>query len=413
MPNLKQKRLLLIGAGHEQLAALRAAQQLGLFVIALDGNPHAPGLSQADEGICVDIRDVEAVTKIGKDATVDGVFSHAVDLPFVVAIVAQHLRVPGLDPDIALRASNKHLRYQCFQNRSVPCPQFFLVASVEAALAQAEMLGYPLVMKPLDCAGARGIRKVSGPNEVEEGFNLALSFSQEPSVLIEEFLEGPEISTESVIIDGQIITTGFADRNYSKKEMFAPYFIEDGHTIPTDLSADEQAGVIQVIEQAIQALDITWGVAKGDIILTTSGPKIFEMTPRTSGGRFCADMVPLATGVDILPFLIAMSVGESPSIEDLHPKIQRGAAQRFLFPEPGEIVDVNGMADSRDLPGIYDVVLQEGMMPGGRVPPMTNHGDRIGHVIAAGDTRDEAVRRAECAVDSIRIETRSLAKVDA
>ncbi len=413
MSNLKQKRLLLIGAGQEQVAAIHAAKNLGLWVIALDGNAHAPGLQQANQGLCVDIRDVAAVTKIGKDYGVDGVFSHAVDLPHLVAVVTQNLGVPGLDPTTALRASNKYLRYQCFRDHDIPCPQFYLVDSVQAALTQAEKLGYPFVMKPLDNAGARGIRKVSGPDEIEASFEFALEFSQESSVLIEEFLDGPEISTESVILDGQIITTGFADRNYSKKEMFAPFFIEDGHTLPTNLPVYEQTCVLKVIEQAIQALDIKWGVAKGDVILTASGPNIFEMAPRTSGGRFCADMVPLATGVHILPFLISMAVGEHPSLADLQPKFQRGAAQRFFFPDPGEVVGLHDIEVARHLPGICDVVLRDDMTIGGLVPPMTNHSDRIGHVIASGDTRVEAVRRAEAAVQTIRIETTSQVKVDA
>ncbi|MEC4672944.1 MAG: ATP-grasp domain-containing protein [Nitrospirota bacterium] len=411
MPCFSQKRLLLVGAGQEQLAAIQAARELGLFTIALDGNAKAPGLKQADLGYCMDIRDVSAVTKIGKEADIEGVFSHALDLPQVVASVTQSLGLPGLDPDIALRATNKFLRYQCFQENHIPCPQFYLVDSIQAAYSQAEVLGFPLVMKPLDNAGARGVRKVNGPDEIEESFHWALQFSHEPSVLLEEFLEGQEISTESVIVDGRITTTGFADRNYSKKEWFAPYFIEDGHTIPTTLSAADQARVLKLVEQAIQALGIRWGVAKGDVILTSSGPKIFEMAPRTSGGRFCADMVPLATGVNILKPLIQMALDEKISEEDLSPKFDRGAAQRFVFPSVGTVVAIGGLPKARQLPGVYDVVLQDQFTVGSVVSAMRHHGDRVGHVIAQGATRERAIERADHAIRTIRIETASLVGV--
>ena len=411
MPCFRQKRLLLVGAGREQLAAIRAARELDLFVIALDGNPNAPGLKHADEGHCVNIRDASMVTRIGKEANVDGVFSHAVDLPQVVALVAQNLGLPGLDPLVALRATNKFFRYQCFQDHHVPCPQFFLVDSVHSAITKAEILGYPLVMKPLDNAGARGVRRVNGPDEIEEAFQWALQFSHEPSVLMEDFIEGREISTESVIVDGQITTTGFADRNYSKKEWFAPYFIEDGHTIPTILSVQEQAQVLHVVEQTIQALGIKWGVAKGDVILTSSGPKIFEMAPRTSGGRFCTDMVPLATGINILKPLIQMAIAEQISEADLIPKFNRGAAQRFVFPSAGTVVAIDGVQKARQLPGVYDVVLQEEFTVGSVVSVMRHHGDRVGHVIAQGVNREEAIKRADHAIRTIRIETASLAGV--
>jgi len=411
MPSFSQKCLLLLGAGTEQLAAIKAARELGLFIIALDGNPQAPGLNRADRGYCMDIRDVSAVTKIGNEWKVDGIFCHAVDVPHVVALVARNLALPGLDPSIALRATNKFLRYQCFQEHHVPCPQFFLVESIHAAFTQAEALGYPLVMKPLENAGARGVRRVNGPDEIEAGFQWALQFSHEPSVLMEEFLDGQEISTESVIVDGQITTTGFADRNYSKKERFAPYFIENGHTIPTNLSAAEQTGVLNVVEQAMQALGIMWGVAKGDVILTSSGPKIFEMAPRTSGGRFCADMVPLATGVNILKPLIQMAIGVPISEEDLAPKFHRGAAQRFVFPSVGRVVAMDGVQKARRLPGVYDVVLPDQFTVGSVVSAMRHHGDRVGHVIAQGVTREEAIARADHAIRTIRIETASLVGV--
>ena len=413
MSSSQKKRLLLVGAGQEQIAAIQAAQELGLFVIAVDGNPQAPGLQVADQGCCGDIKNVEFLAQLGTEEHVHGVFSHAVDLPHVVAAVAQQLRLPGLAPDVAIRATNKWQRYVCLESQGVPCPRFGLVHSVEEASRVATDLGYPVVVKPLDSAGARGVCKVNDPGEMADAFQGALLFSHEPSVLVEEFLRGAEVSTESVILESQIVTTGFADRNYVYKERFAPYFIEDGHTIPSVLPHEQQAQVIEVAERAIRALDIHWGVAKGDVILTESGPKIFEMAPRTSGGRFCADMVPLATGVHILPFLISMAVGDNLSLEELYPKFQKGAAQRFLFPEPGQIIGFHGIETTRNLPGIYDVVLRNDLTIGGMVPPVTNHSDRMGHVIASGDTREEAVWRAEHAVESIGVETKSLVGVEA
>jgi len=408
MSPFNKKRLLLVGAGQEQIAAIQAAHDLDLFVIAVDGNPRAPGLSLADQGICGDIRNIEYLIQLGKTEHIHGVFSHAVDLPHVVGAVAQQLHLPGLDPELAVRATNKWRRYQCLESHGVPCPKFGLVHSVDEARGVADELGYPVVVKPLESAGARGVSQVNDVEELDAAFRCALQFSHVPSVLVEEFQEGEEISTESVIVDGRIVTTGFADRNYALKDRFAPYFIEDGHTIPSVLSFDQQTRIVAVVEDAIRALGIYWGVAKGDVILGESGPAIFEMAPRTSGGRFCSDMVPLATGVKILPVLLSMAVGNGVSGEDLRPKFSRGAAQRFMFPEPGDIVGIHGMVQARSLPGVYDVVLREDMTVGSLVPPVTNHSDRIGHVIAFGTTRKEAVRNAEQAIHTIRIETRSL-----
>lgn len=411
MAGLCGKTVLLLGAGKEQIAAIQAARGLGLRVVAADGSLKAPGLALADRGVNIDIRDVEAVYRVAKSEHADGIFCHAVELPQVVAEVTQRLKLPGLDPDVADRATNKLLRYQCFQANQIPCPRFRLACNLEEAFSHAKQLGFPVVMKPIDNAGARGVRKVAGLDEVEAGFRWVLQSSRESMVLIEEFLEGLEISTESIVVDGQIITTGFADRNYDKKQTYAPYFIEDGHTIPTALSAGDHAKVLSVVERAIRALGIDWGVAKGDVILHAEGPKVFEMAARTSGGRFCSDMVPLATGVNILIPLISLALGEKVPLEDFTPRFHRAAAQRFLFPPPGGIVDISGVEEASHLPGVYDVCVSEDIKLGGVVRPLTNHGDRVGHVIASGETRQEAVQRAELAIRTIRIETITCAGV--
>ena len=133
MSPFNKKRLLLVGAGQEQIAAIQAAHDLDLFVIAVDGNPRAPGLLLADQGICGDIRNIEYLIQLGKTEHIHGVFSHAVDLPHVVGAVAQQLHLPGLDPEIAVRATNKWRRYQCLESHGVPCPKFGLVHSVDEA----------------------------------------------------------------------------------------------------------------------------------------------------------------------------------------------------------------------------------------------------------------------------------------
>ncbi|RMH08880.1 MAG: ATP-grasp domain-containing protein [Nitrospirae bacterium] len=402
---MRKKKILLLGAGREQLAAIHAAQEIGLSVLAVDGNLHAPGLRVADHGVHLDIRDTDAVTMLAKAERVDGVFCHAVEIPYIVATVAQRLGLPGLDPEVALRATHKALRYRCLAARHVPCPRYAVVETVDQARESADLLGFPVVMKPVDNAGARGVRKVSCPSEIDMSFHWALRYSSEPVVLVEEWLEGPEISTESVIVDGQIVTTGFADRNYALKQRFAPYCLEDGHTIPSCLPASDQTAVLQVVEQAIRALGITWGVAKGDLILTNKGPKVLEIAARTSGGRFCSDMVPLATGVNILKPLLLMAVGETVDLDLLSPRFHRAAAQRFVWPPPGRVVHLAGIEEAKIQPGIHDIVLDESLQIGSIIHPMTSHADRVGHVIASGETREQAVRRAEEAVQMISIET--------
>ena len=302
-------KLLLLGAGIEQKIVIEHAHELGVSVIAVDANPAAIGLKFADKSIVSDIKNISKMSKIAKDEDVDGVFTHAIEIPHIVAEVARQNNLPGIDPSIAYNATNKLERIKIFKDNDIPSPNFEYASSLQETIEKAKKFELPFVLKPVDSAGARGVLKIETYSDIPNLYQEVISSSASKTVLLEEYLEGPEVSTEAVIIDGEIITTGFADRNYSEKQRFKPFFIENGHTIPSMLSNDIQKKVIETTEKAIKSLKINFGVAKGDVIIDHGTPKILEMAARTSGGRFCSDTVPLSTGINILKPLIQISLG--------------------------------------------------------------------------------------------------------
>lgn len=401
---VKAKTIMFLGAGEEQCEAIDIALDLRLKVVAVDGNLNAPGLKVAHIGINADIKDVEAMIEIGEKYKIDGVMTHAVEIPQVVAKVAKALNLPGLDPEVAERATNKLKRIKCLTEKGVPCPRFETAKTVEEAKRKAEEIGFPVVFKPIDSAGARGIIKVNNKDEVKSALDHTLNYTPQNIILIEEYLEGKELSTESIIYD-KIYTVAFADRNYDK-ERFEPFFIEDSGEMPTSLSKDETKKVTQTVDVAIRTLGIDWGVAKGDVIIDNGEVKIIEMAARTSGGRFCSLKVPLSTGINTLRPLILMTVGLNPDLNDLKPKFSRGIAERFIFPEPGKITEIRGVDEARRIEGIYRVHLNEDIKIGGKIGKVTDHTMRKGYVVALGKTREQAIERAERAVKMIKIITK-------
>lgn len=398
------KKLLLLGAGIEQKIVIEHAHELNHQVIALDSNPKAEGLKIADISIVTDIKNLEKVCEIAEKYSIDGIMTHAVEIPQIVSKVAEKMNLPGLSSEIAEVATNKKTRIECFKKKNIPSPNFFYASSITEILEKIKNFDFPLVMKPIDNAGSRGVSKIENLDLIEDRYNEAISFSKSKTVLIEEFLNGPQISTESIIVNDKIITTGFADRNYDVDKQFFPYFIENGHTIPSILSDQEKSSVISTVENAIRALGIDFGVAKGDLILDNGIPKVLEMAVRTSGGRFASDMVPLATGVNILKPLIQMSLGEKISMEFLKPKFHKAAAQRFFFPPIGKLNSINGVNNAFQIPGVYDIYLNPNIKIGDYLKPITNHSERVGHVIAYADTREKAINIAEKVIKTVRFE---------
>ncbi len=395
---------MMLGAGPEQAIAIQIARNLGLKVLAIDENQDAPGLKIADSREVMNITDVTNLIDVGRKYNIDGVMTHAVEIPVVVAKIAQALHLPGIDPLVADRATNKLKRIQCFQEYAIPTARFLSASSLEEALAHSKFLKFPVVFKPIDSSGARGVVKISSETDVRKYFSHTLHFSKQQTILIEEFLNGFEISTESVVYKGTIHTPCIADRNYTNKKLFEPFFIEDGGELPTRLSQKKLKQVLYVVEEAIKALGITWGVAKGDILIDKNGPKVIEMAARTSGGRFCSLKVPLSNGVNILKPLIQMAVSDEPDMSSLVPQFNRGVAERFIFPDQGKISNISGISEAKKIEGIYEIVVDNVIQIGNIIPTVENHTDRHGYVIAFGKTREIAVAKAEMAINTIKIE---------
>ncbi len=398
------KKLLILGAGFEQGIVIKFAQELGYEVIAVDGSKHAEGLKIANVGIVADINDVEEMCKIGKNFSVHGVMTHGVEIPDIVSKIALKLNLPHLAPEIATLATNKLFRLQCFQKNNVPCPKFIFTKSKNEAISKTLNMKFPLVIKPTDNSGSRGILKINSAEEISEKYDEALTFSKNSTIIIEEFLTGPQISTESIIVNNKIITTGFADRNYDKLASFEPYFIEDGHTIPSTLSVTLKNKVLNVVNDAINSLGINFGVAKGDILIHDGHPIVLEMAARTSGGRFATDMVPLSSGANILKPLIQMSIGDDIDMNFLDSTLTRSAAQRFFFPKPGKLVSINGLEEAKKIPGVHDIYIKPNLL-GTYIKKVTNHSERVGYVIASGKTRNNAISIAEKVIKTIKFVT--------
>lgn len=403
---ITKKKILIVGAGIEQTLAIREAKSLGLTVAACDGNPSAPGLSEADECRILDIRDVEQLVSFGKKLQIDGIFCHAVEIPDVISRVAEILKLPGLTPAVADVATNKILRIKHLTALGIPCARFETVDTATELFSKADKIGYPLVLKPVDTAGSRGVQLVAMQSELGKAYTEALAYSRNSGVLLEEVLSGPEISTESVVYREDIRTFAFADRNYVRSKYFSPYFIENGINFPSILPADAQSEVFSAVERTIRSLGIDFGAAKGDIIIDRGVPKVIEMAARTSGGWFGAGSIPIATGSNMLKPLIQMAVGDKPDLGALDHTKSLGCAQRYVIPtEDGIVEQVSGVEDAVSSPGVafHTMFLPK---PGMMIRKATNHAERYGQIICTGRTRDEAIELAEIAISKIKIKVK-------
>ena len=401
------KTLLILGAGVEQIPAIKMAKKMGLRVVVSDRNPNAPGFEYADEHFIASTMNAEesasAAVSFSKTHKIDGVIAIATDCPLTVAYIANRLNIPGISIKTAKLASNKLLMKNQFKKDAIPIPWFKeinLFADLKTAIKKR---GFPLIIKPIDSRGARGVLLLKDGINLEWAYETSKNESPTKKVMIEEFLRGAQISTESIIIKGNAFTVGYSDRNYEFLETFSPYIIENGGQLPAILSEKQKIQINTLLAKASRSLGIKTGTIKGDIVMTKDGPKVIEIAARLSGGYFCSNIIPLSTGVDFLKYAIKLSLGEPVNTKELMPKYNKGVAQRFFFPKEGIVKSLSGADKVKRLH--YIIMLGIYVKIGDRVQKITDHTKRAGFLIAVGKTREEAVRHVEEAVKTIKIET--------
>lgn len=402
------KTLWVVSGGSESIPGIQRAKNMGLHVVVSDINPNAPGFEIADGCVIADTYGVEDTVAAALHyhktiGHIDGVMCIASDVPLTVASVAEPLGLLGISIETARLAADKLTMKQCFVEKGIAVPWFCEIDSLEHLRQIVSEHSMPFVLKPVDSRGARGVLKFTADVDLNWAYEHSISFSPSGRVMVEEYLDGPQISTESILIKGKAFTPGFTDRNYEFPDRFAPYIIENGGHQPSILTTEQQNAVSRLAEQAALAMGITTGIAKGDMVLTKDGPKVIEIAARLSGGWFSTDQIPLATGIDLIGTAIKLAIGEKVEEQDLIPKYQKGVAIRYFFHEPGRVVRIENAEQFRHRSWVHKLGFF--VKPGDFLEPVTNHTKRAGFVITMGETRDQAIERAEQVVESIKIET--------
>ncbi|MCK5706924.1 MAG: ATP-grasp domain-containing protein [Candidatus Aureabacteria bacterium] len=396
--------LMMIGAGVMQSPAIEAAKDAGYRIVSVDGAIDPIGRKISDFFINEDISDWEKVVAASKNfskkiSPIGGVITVGTDFSYTVAKVCDALSLVGVSPETALAATNKGVMRKRFKEFGVPSPDFRIVKTLEEADIAVKELGFPCVVKPVDNMGARGVSMIKKEASLKIAFENAVEGSSSKQVIIEEFMEGPELSMDTIVYDGSVYMLTVADRIISGE----PYFIERGHTIPSQLKPDTIEDVFRVMKLGIEALGINIGASKVDMKVTPKGPMIGEMTVRLSGGFHSQYTDPLATGMRSMKAAIDIAMGKKLNIEDVTPEFEKAACERSLYPKSGKVVEINGVEDALKMKGIYKIFLNTSI--GKYLNPVTSNMGKACHIIAFGDTRSEAIENCKNAMKKINIVT--------
>jgi biotin carboxylase len=378
---------MVLGAGPAQLGLLAAARERGLFVIACDRDPAAPGFAYADRRAIVSAEDEEALDRLARAELPDGIVAPGIDWPVAIAArIAERLGLPHpLSPETAALAVSKLRQRERFSAASVPQPRFALATSLERARdAVADGLGYPCVVKAPDRQGQRGLSVVVDETELPAAVDLAVEASRSGMALVEELVEGPEVTVNAFSIAGRFHPLTVTDRLTADPPAFG---VALAHVWPAARGARAAA---RVARKAAEALGITDGPTYTQLVLGPEGPRVVELAARLGGGHD-AELCQLATGVDLNGLALDAALGEA--VVEPRPRPRGGACVRFLVAPPGELAGIHGLEEAEGLEGVAGVRAYR--RPGHVFGPLRRGADRAGCVLATGAFRDEALRRAD------------------
>jgi biotin carboxylase len=402
------KTLLIISGGIEAADAARRAREMGLHVVVSDIDANAPGFAYAHDRVIADVYGPEETARAAEvyareTHKIDGVLCVAADAPITAALVTERLGLPGISIKTARLACDKLAMKRRFKECGVPVPWFAPVASASELRIVVAEHGPDLVIKPVDSRGSRGVQRLARVKDLNAAFALAQKYSPSRRVMVETYLSGPQVSTESIVTRGRCHTPGFSDRNYELLEVHAPFFIENGGDLPSHLPPRIQDKVKDIVAKAAAALGVNEGTVKGDIVVHNDEPYVIELAARLSGGFFCTREIPLNTGVDFIGCAIRVALGETVPPEEMIPRRQQPVVQRYAFPKPGRVVGVRGADEARRVPGIADIIVTA--KAGDVIPPAGDKRPSAAMVLATGATREAALAAAQAGLAAIQIET--------
>jgi biotin carboxylase len=399
------KTVLFVGAGRHQRRAIAQAKARRLRVAAVDQDPDALGLREADIQRVVDFSDVAAVLKATQRLKIDGVLTVSSDRAVpVVAAVAEARGLPGIGVETAHLMTHKIAMRRRLAEAGVPQPRFAAVRSISERRRAADEVGFPAVLKPADSGGQRGVFRVESLDDIDAHLHEALTVSPSGEAILEEYVEGNELNGIVIARRGEMIPLTLSDRLRPPGIGFGVGWI---HVYPATVPPEQLAEAERIATHTAHALGLRTGIAFPQLIAADDGRVIVvECAARIPGGQM-ADLVRVATGVDLVEVQLRMALGEDLPDEVVRPKFQQPLAIRFLTADPGplptgKVTEIGSLDKVRAFPGVVQAELYLDL--GETIRPVRLDADRRGYVIATGQTNLQALQRAEAAATLLDVE---------
>lgn len=376
---MDKKSVLIFGVGELQLSIIKRAKLMGLFTVGIDPYEDAYAKAECDAFEVVSGQDYEGTLAIAKKYDISAIVTAATDKPLVMmARVAKALHLPFYSEETAVWSTDKYQMKQRFIESGVPCAQGRLIHNAD----EATDLYFPVICKPRDNSGSRGVKLCRNLQELQECINEAFLYSKLDTILVEEFIAGQEFSIESLHYDGKSEVIQFTEKRTTK----FPYNVELGHKQPANLTDDQRDTIREIVSKIGLSLNFENCPSHTELKINERGIFVIETSPRLGGDYITSTLTPLSTGINIEDQLLHIALGEK--VDSKSGRVEKASGVCFFsYPEgmvkaiAPEIIKVSSLPHIHN----FEIKLKEG----DQINQITSSINRYGQFIVDGKNRKD------------------------
>ena len=301
------KKIAVIGASYLQVPIYLKAVELGIETIGFAWEEGAVAKEHCTKFFPISIIEKEEILTVCKQEKIDGILTIASDVAVTtVNYVASKMNLTGNSIASSAWCTNKFLMRQKLHDAQINSPWFTSIKAIADIDKNNEKISYPCIVKPTDRSGSKGVKKIVCPDELKNAVEQAIQASFSKQAILEEFIEGKEVSVEIISFEGKHYPLSITDKVTSG----APHFVELAHHQPSQLSTSIQNEIYTMAKKALNALDVKNGASHSEFIINNKGIYVTEIGARMGGDFIGSDLVYLSTGYDFLKGVIDVALGK-------------------------------------------------------------------------------------------------------
>lgn len=387
--------ILIFGLGPLQASLIEQCRAQRLYTVGIDISSDAECKEAVDAFEVVAGDDFEKTLEVAKKYQVSGVITAATDKPLVMmARVAEEMKLPFFSVQTARWSTDKQQMKQRFMEYSVPCARGVEIKGPDEM--DSIPWNYPVIVKPRDNSGSRGVIYCTNQEEAKKAIDEAFEYTKKNSVLVEEFIEGQEYSIESLHYNGishiiqftQKITTEF------------PYNVELGHIQPAELSERQKSEIKEIISNIASALQFQNCASHTELKINKNGITVIETSPRLGGDFITSMLTPLSTGINVEEILIKVSIGKEIEEKCFLPTQERSSGIVFFELPQGRVKSIGDLKKVSGIDGCKHFGLN--LKVGDEIGQITCSLNRYGEAVFQTDTKCHTENAIEEAKKKIR-----------